>query len=208
MTIILYSGTPGSGKSAHMAKDIYWAVKMGRPVVANFDINRGMFKNGAKTFLCVENDVISPDYLVEFARGYFADRKFREGEIKLYIDECGLLFNARTWKQNSEKGWIWFFQQHRKFGYDVILVAQFHEQLDKQLRTLIEYEVNHRKVNNVGLFGKAVSALTLGHPVFVGVTSWYGQKMRLGAEWFVGTRKNFRLYDSFKMFGGDDKVVQ
>lgn len=72
--------------------------------------------------------------------------------------------------------------------------------LDKQVRTIIEYECSHRKVNNVGLFGKIVSILAIGHPVVCGVTRWYGQKMRLSSEFFLGTKKYYRLYDTFKIF--------
>lgn len=198
MSIYLYSGTPGSGKSIHMAKSIYWAVKMGRPVVANFEINRDMFKDGGKSFTYMSNSEMTVNALENYARDYFADHKFREGEIKLYIDEAQIRFNSRDWRNNQE--FCSFATQHRKLGYDVFMVAQHHEMLDKQIRTVIEYEVHHRKVNNVGLFGKVVGLLALGHPVIVGVTTWYGQRMRLGADWLLGTQKDFRLYDSYKVF--------
>ena len=141
----------------HMAKDIYWHVKMGRPVVANFDINREMFRNGAESFLCLEGEALTPSALVEFARGYFANHKFGEGKIAFYWDEAQTRLNSRDWRNNSE--WNTFFQQHRKLGYDVYLVCQNHEMLDKQARAVVEYEVHHRKVNNVGLFGKVVTVL-------------------------------------------------
>lgn len=197
--IFLYSGTPGSGKSIHMAKDIYWSVKMGRPVVANFEINESMFEDSSTFFYCPDEDM-TPSELVRFAKWWWSDpqHEFREGGIKLYWDEAQIRLNTRDWRRNTE--WIKFFTQHRKLGYDIFLVAQFHEMLDKQVRTVIEYEVHHRKVNNVGWFGKFVSLLAFGHPVIVTVTRWYGQKMRLGSEWMLGTKKNFRLYDSYKIF--------
>ena len=37
--IYLYTGTPGSGKSYHVARDIYFFLHYGRNVIANFDIN-------------------------------------------------------------------------------------------------------------------------------------------------------------------------
>ncbi len=37
--IYLYTGTPGSGKSYHVAKEIYFYLYHGRNVIANFDIN-------------------------------------------------------------------------------------------------------------------------------------------------------------------------
>lgn len=195
--ITLYTGTPGSGKSLHMAKDIYWHVRMGRLVVANFEINKELFKDSS-SFLYVPPDKLSPETLERIAREYFKTHEFKEGAISFYWDEAQIDLNSRTWKKNER--WIPFFTQHRKLGYNVFLVAQHHEMLDKQVRTIIEYECSHRKVNNVGLFGKIVSVLAVGHPVVCGVTRWYGQKMRLSSEFFLGTKKYYRLYDTFKIF--------
>ena len=79
----------------------------------------------------------------------------REGEIRLFIDECAVYFNARNWNDSKRKDWIKFFHsQHRKLGYDVYLVTQFDSMVDKQVRALVEYEFKHRKLNNVGWVGK------------------------------------------------------
>lgn len=198
MSIYLYTGTPGSGKSIHMAKNLFWQIKMKRPAVANFEINNSMFADGGSSFVFMENDELRPDRLEKIARDHFEREPFREGAIKLYIDEAQIKFNSRDWRNNAE--WIKFFTQHRKMGYDVVMVAQHHEMLDKQIRTIVEYEVHHRKVNNVGLFGRCVGILSFGHPVIVAVTTWYGQKMRLGSEWMLGTGRDYKLYDSYKLF--------
>ena len=42
MVLKLYSGTPGSGKSLDVARKIYHALRYGRPVIANFDINTSL----------------------------------------------------------------------------------------------------------------------------------------------------------------------
>ena len=42
--IYFYSGTPGSGKSLHVAKDIYTKLFINKGnVIANFDINRQVY---------------------------------------------------------------------------------------------------------------------------------------------------------------------
>lgn len=200
MTMYLYSGTPGSGKSLHMAKDIYWHLKMHRAVICNFEINTDMFRN-CDSFFYVPNDELCPDRILEICRVWFHDHKFAEGSVSLYIDEAQCIFNSRSdWKTQERADWVRFFTQHRKLGLNVYVIAQMHEMIDKQIRSLTEYEVHHRKVNNVGWFGKCVSLFVLGHPVTCAVTKWYGQKMRLGAEWFIGTRKYYRLYDTYKLF--------
>lgn len=197
--IYLWSGTPGSGKSLHMAERIYYDIKMKRPVVANFEINRNLFKD-SKTFFFCDNADMTPEKLLEFSRWWFRKKPVKEGTISLYIDECSLIFNARDWNREDRKAWVRFFQLHRKAGYNVYLISQMDGMIDKQIRALVEYHVVHRKVNNVGLFGKFVSLFALGHPVVCAVTYWYGQKMRLSAEWFLGRKKFFRMYDTFKLF--------
>lgn len=195
--IMLYTGSPGSGKSLAMATEIYWHVRMGRPVLANFEINTDMFKD-ASSFLYVPDEHWNPKTFEDFAKWYFRDHPFKESAIHIYWDEAQIKLNSRSWRDNQH--WIPFFTQHRKLGYDVTLVCQHHEMLDKQVRSIVEYETNHRKVNNVGWFGKLVSVCCLGHPVICGVTRWYGQKMRLSANWFMGRKKFYRLYDTYKMF--------
>lgn len=202
MTVYLFTGTPGSGKSVHQAMIVYYAIKLGKPVIANYEINTELFKD-ASTFTYLPNDYMTPQALEEYARWYFQDHEFGEGKIKVFIDEAQIKFNSRDWRddgKNNRNDWIKFFTQHRKLGMDVYLVAQFHEMIDKQIRTLVEYEVSHRKVNNVGWFGKLVSIFALGHSVFVGVTRWYGQKMRLSSEWFLGRNKYYQIYDTYKIF--------
>ena len=70
-----------------------------------------------------------------------------------------------------------FFSQHRKYGYDVTLIAQFDRMIDKQLRGLIEYEYIHRKLSNYGFGGKIMS-LIFGGNTFVVVQMWYPLKLK------------------------------
>lgn len=197
--ICLMTGTPGSGKSLHMATDIHWRMKLHKLVVANFEINTSRYDDPS-CFVYVPTNELTPERLEAIAREYFKTHEFKEGAISFYWDEAQINLNSRSWKQNSS--WIPFFTQHRKLGYNVYMVCQYHEMLDKQVRTIVEYEINHRKVNNVGWFGKFVSLFALGHPVVCAVTRWYGQKMRISAEWFIGTKKIYSLYDTYKMFEG------
>lgn len=51
MVLKLYSGTPGSGKSLDVARKIYHALRYGRPVIANFDINTSLIPKCRGTFI-------------------------------------------------------------------------------------------------------------------------------------------------------------
>lgn len=206
--INLYSGTPGSGKSLHTAERIYYALRAGRPVICNFDINIGFVKgrkNRNVAFTSISNDQLNPEYLCSFASSYFASHRMREDWILLVIDEAQLLFNAREWGQTGRKEWLSFFTQHRKYGYEVILVAQFDRMLDRQIRSLIEYEYIHRKVSNFGAWGKVFSVVFLGK-LFVAVKMWYPLHERIGADWFVCKKRFFRLYDTYKNFSEEKEV--
>ena len=161
--IYLYSGTPGSGKSLHQADKVYWRLKMGHPVIANYSINTGVIKHCRGQFIELDNWELKPKVLIEFAKEYFKLHKFSEGAIWLFIDEAQLMFNAREWSASGREEWIAFFTQHRKYGYDVFLVAQFDRMLDRQLRSLIEYEIVHRKVSNFGIKGWIFSLLAGGN---------------------------------------------
>lgn len=198
--ICLYSGTPGSGKSLHTAANIKARLAFGKPVLCNFPVDLDRVKH-PDLFTYIPNDELNPAALVEFSRAYFDGRRVKEEEIFLIIDEAQLLFNAREWQAVNASGWISFFTQHRKYGYHVILIAQFDRMIDRQIRSLIEYEFIHRKVSNFGLFGKIMSMFALGK-LFVAVQMWYPLKEKVGSEFFVARPGLYRLYDTYADFGG------
>lgn len=209
LMISLYSGTPGSGKSLHTADRIVWALRMKHPVICNFDINANIVgqERYDQYFHYVENQDLKPEYLMGFSREYFKGRTVKEDKIVLIIDESQLLFNAREWDKDGRKKWISFFTQHRKFGYAVILVAQFDRMLDRQIRSLIEYEYVHRKLLNFGWRGLLLSMLLLSPRLFVAVKIWYPMKERLGADFFKFKRKYARLYDTYMDFSAEPASV-
>ena len=151
--IYLYSGTPGSGKSLHQAKDIYHWIRRGRCCICNFDIDVTKIPKAKGQFIYLDNEYLRPETLIKFSKVYFKDHPFHEGRLRLYIDECQLLFNAREWQSFGRKEWLSFFTQHRKYGYDIFLIAQFDRMVDRQIRSLIEYEIIHRKASNFGTMG-------------------------------------------------------
>ena len=208
--LYLYTGTPGSGKSLHVASVIRRALRASarhsqggkpvRPVVANFPINPSTC--GYSAFTYVPNDRLTPDFLYSFARDFWGDRPVREDTIYLVVDEAQLLFNSRDWGRGNRAEWIRFLSQHRHFGYCVIFVTQFDRMIDRQIRCLTEYEVKHRKVSSIGLKGRIVSALALGQ-LFVAVYVYYGMNEKTDARFYCGRPSLYRLYDSYALFGAE-----
>lgn len=205
--IELYSGTPGSGKSFHSARRIYYTLAMGKPVICNFPINTSRVKH-PENFHYVENLALTPEYLREFAGDYFRTRGVKEDQILLIIDEAQIMFNARSWDAKGRSDWNAFFQNHRHYGYEIILVAQFDRMLDRQVRSLIEHEYIHRKVTNFGWRGILLSLLMLSPRMFVAVKYWYPVKEKVGSEFFKIKRRYARLYDTHVLLDAPAETVR
>lgn len=199
--ITLYSGTPGSGKSLHLAKDIRDRAMLGKPVIGNFPCNLSSYKRA--NFIYCPNDQMTPDYLIRYSKEYFKTHRFKEGAIWCVMDECQLLFNVREWQQTGRAQWLSFFTQHRKYGYNIILIAQFDRMIDRQIRSLIEYEYVHRKVSNYGI-GGMIFSLIFGGNLFIAVQRWYPLKERIGSEFFHARKKYWSIYDSYATFDADE----
>lgn len=199
MTIYLYSGTPGSGKSLHATRDIRDYLKYKKcDVISNYGVKVDEKWKGRYHYC--PNGELQPASLVLFAVDYWnsGTRRFAEDSLLLVIDECQLIFNSRTWADSDRLNWIEFFSQHRKYGYKIIFIAQSDGMIDKQIRAVIEYEVNHRKIGNFGIFGKLLSVPFKN--LFIAVTRYYTMSERLGAEWFRYSKAIARMYNSYDTF--------
>ena len=200
--ILFYSGTPGSGKSLHTAEVLYWWIKAGKPAIGNININLDMIPTKKeKRYTYKRNDQLTPDFLISYAKDFSKGRSVKEDSLLLVIDECQLMFNARDWNAKGRAAWLEFFTLHRHLGYRIILIAQFDRMIDRQVRSLIEYEYIHRKVSNFGWKGKILSLLAFGN-LFVSVKIWYPMKEKTSSEWYRAKKMYYGLYDTFAMFDG------
>ena len=222
----LYSGTPGSGKSLHIAKLIYTWIRMYKCNVITVNMNiksdyvyqkygkkiprkkRGVIYN----FRDFEH--ISPEFFYNYARKFHT--KGKEHQTVIIIDEAQSFFNPtivkemnQYYKELKQKGikipykdtyrndWLKFFTQHRHLGFDICLVSQFDKLIDSQFRCLFEYNYVHRKVNNYSV-GFILSLL--GISLFLCNQFWYGARLRTGSNMFLYRRKYSKIYDSYKLF--------
>lgn len=236
--IYFYTGTPGSGKSLHMASEIYDALWKGKNVIANFEINDHYFDNAKHPeklgkFIYVSNtDWLNNAYttrisfdpvremnfkgvvpegrysyidgLMSFALQYHKRNRaghIIENQTLLVLDECQELFNNRMWAKKDRLHWMAFFREHRKYGYDVYLISQDDKVIDKQIRSILQYKVEHRSVKNYKLGGRLLAFLR-GGELFVWIMSNYqmrGKDGRMCAEYFTG-KKFYDFYNSYQTF--------
>lgn len=208
--IYFYSGTPGSGKSLQVAKEIVLKLTIKKEnVISNIKINLDGVRNASLfkpknmgRFYYLSNEFFSIDFLYKYAEKFH--QRGKEGQTLLVIDEAQMLFSPTVIKirqQDDSKyraKWLEFFTQHRKLGFNIILVSPFDKLIDAQIRCCLEYNVIHRKVNNY----KIGWLLGLFHiSVFTSIHYWYGANQRIGCEFFMYRKKYSKIYDSYQIFG-------
>jgi zona occludens toxin (predicted ATPase) len=139
----------------------------------------------------------------------FHKRNYRgqiiEDQTLLVLDECQELFNSRSWNRSDRLEWCSFFRQHRKYGFDVYLISQDDKVIDKQIRSILQYEWEHRCVNNYKLLGRIMGFLA-GGKCFVYVKRMYGIKgkeSKVKSKFFQGQPRYYSFYDSYKTFTRD-----
>jgi zona occludens toxin (predicted ATPase) len=193
----MYTGTPGSGKSLHAAQEILDASLRGQQVIANFPVKptKKQLRTG-KLPLYWDNGDISVKRLVQYAKK--SHKKGKEGQTLLIIDECSILFNCRAFNAAGRNEWIKFFSQHRKYGYNIIMITQWDRLIDRQIRMMAEFNVVHRKVNHFHVIGLLLTLFRI--KLFCYIDVWYGAKEVSGKRFFLGKRKLYKMYDSYAEF--------
>lgn len=185
MSLYVYSGVPGSGKTYHAVKDIS---QSRAPVVTNISV-RGL---GHVAVLGV--DEITPRLLMAYSSYYFRAHEYRENELLLVIDEAQLLFNSRKWNDADRFAWLEFLSQHRKYGYRVIFIAQSIEMIDKQFRCLCEFDVRHTAASSISLFTRFLSKF--GVRATCANYYYFDSDTRIAREIFYISKRYYDLYDT------------
>ena len=198
MSIELYSGTPGSGKSLDACRTIRRQLKRGGKVITNFKVRKDEDCKGSIDY--IPNNELNPGIITSIALDYWSSKPFKEDGILLVVDECQLLWNSRLWNSDPFRmQWLELMSQHRKFGLRIILICQSDIMIDRQFRTLIEYEVKHIKVGNLGFVGKLMKVFTFGE-LFYAKQIYYGEKVKVDSYFFRYSKKIGSMYDTLTTF--------
>lgn len=223
MSILAIQGTPGSGKSSIMVADMAEFLLSGGVVAMNFDlspnwldilcntsfryrtgrVDRELFRRSLYD-RCFK--IGTQDTILDLGKRLHGLTKLRgkQGVGRLYIDESQLLFNSREWKGNM--GFIEFFTQHRKLGWDVYLITHTLDMIDKQIRGLVELETRLRDLQKVKLLGLfPVPWLWLCFkPTFLAITRYAGISAGAGEKFstrLIPLSPSYKdLYDTCEVF--------
>ena len=210
MSIKLFSGFVGSFKSYNATRigcQVADAPLRKSWVVANFPIKpkKTMFSKWRKKkfnqprWIFKKNDDLTVDFLVKKSLEMGWNKK--ESSALVIFDEASIPFNSRNWNKPDRMDWIEFLSQSRKFGYDFIFITQDAKMLDKQIRALCEYEVQHKKMNNMFPFMLLTPfKISLG----ASISFWNGVKGRGALQMFIFNKSIADRYDTLRIFNDQD----
>jgi len=137
--IVIFTGLPGSGKSA----------KLSRTAIDIFYRNRAWYKKTGIKRLVYTNLKFSKAVEKEFSEFivYWTDLRQLTvlRDVDVLIDEVATYFDARLWETLSLEMRRWL-QQHRKFGIEIYGTAQDFAQVDKAFRRLTSNLLYLRKL--------------------------------------------------------------
>ncbi len=180
--VVFFVGTPGSGKSYEAVKKIVDNLLLGRTVCTNVDgMNDSRCLEYTKTLVGMDDytfsqrfrfldadqvkhfwkteKVINLQFMQDEDTGIFNDVPTESNELicphgsLIVIDEAHKFFNSRDWQNTSNRELADWASTHRHFGYDLVLITQDIDKVEKQVRSLTEWCYYFRKIN---FFGGAV----------------------------------------------------
>lgn len=198
MSIVLYSGTPGSFKSYHAVKSCISWLKSGGNLITNFplDYKKSIKKPVSGVYEYVNNLDLTVEYLLDFAVKHH--KPSVKAQTLIVIDEASIKFNSRDFMVKDRMRWINFFANHRHFNFDVIMITQQDRMLDRQIRGLIETEYKHRSIKNYKTFGFLLYSLFGG--CFMCIEVWYPCKLNVGSSFNIFNKKIASCYDTMGLF--------
>lgn len=169
--IVFFVGTPGSGKTYEAVKKIVDNLRIGRTVCTNIDgMDDPQCREYMKSMLGLDDFTyhhnfrfLTRDQVTKFWKSEEKEKILPlSGEIVkhkelicpkgslIIIDEAHKFFNARDWQNKENRELADWASTHRHEGYDLVLITQDIEKVEKQVRSLTEWSYFFRKVNFLG----------------------------------------------------------
>jgi hypothetical protein len=182
--IYAVTGTPGAGKSWYAVKRVLDAIQRGQPVATNVTLVEGWAellarrslrlrlsrRNMRRTIERYESLLhqLPPEDPAELLRIRLGGRG--EGRGIAVLDEAHEWLNARFWAEADRKDLVRWFSTHRHYGWDVYLLTQYLDSIDKQVRDRVEWHVVCRNLRN----HKALGIRWVPFNLFLAIHVWSG----------------------------------
>lgn len=149
--IICVAGTPGAGKTYDITKKIMDNLRLGRVVYTNIDgFDDSAIRQAQKVYCGLDDwDYETRMIFLDKEKSRYFWRFCKPGSL-IVIDEIHKYFNSRDWQSPENREFVDWASTHRHEGFDLIMITQALEKVDKQARSLVEWTYFYRKVNYFG----------------------------------------------------------
>lgn len=189
MSIILYTGIPGSGKSyCAVYEMMFGGIQEKYFILHNIKgLKPQYFNEHVKDWREIAPETVSEFFTVKYFEPIVKDAKEKYGKaILLIVDEAWEYFEKLT-DENLE-----FFSWHRHIGMDIWLITQDASDLQRGLRKRAEYEITGNKSTIVDHF----------------VYTYKANRTRFRVRKLPKKEEVFRAYQSFDVDGAEKKKSQ
>ncbi|MEN2384179.1 zonular occludens toxin domain-containing protein [Comamonas sp. A7-5] len=204
MPVYVVQGKLGTGKGKYCMLKMHDALLDGRRVATNFDLFLdGLMPSKSKVTAVRVPDKPTAQDLDDIGPGNPEDRFNEERNGVLVLDELGSWLNSRGFNSPERAALLDWLIHARKKGWDVYLVVQSIDMIDKQVRVgLAEYQVrliraDKIKLPIVGSFLGKRGRLPRLHIANVSLTDVPG--VTIDREWFKGEYLH-KGYDTLQIF--------
>lgn len=218
--IYLWTGTPGSGKSLHLAHEVRDYLRYNKRVISTCNINTGMcFMNRLQQFLfniskgkldfhCSDPreknfyylplEECHPNVFYEFAARHHVEGK--ENQTIIFLDECVALFSPTVLSDNIKlwNEWDKFFRIHRHLGFTIVLIPQSKRLISRKVIEYCELEVKHYNRKHHRTLGFFLSLILGGF--FSYTVCWRGDKKPVEQHFFTYRPFYGNMYNSYSYF--------
>lgn len=199
MADYLVTGKKGNGKSLICVGRIRDALRAGKPVATNLDLDLvamlGPYHRTARVIRLPDRPTRADMELI----GVGNDKVDESGNGLVVLDELATWLNARSYADKGRQELLDWFVHSRKLGWDTYLIAQGPEQIDKQIRqTQCEFHVICRRMDRVKIAGFKLPRV---HVAFVK----YGMDRDsiMSERWVYRGNDLFACYDTRQRFRED-----
>ncbi|ENE8564930.1 hypothetical protein ABN789_005205 [Salmonella enterica] len=131
MTVKWVTGKLGAGKGLYCDYEMQKYYREGRRVVTNYVVDTRLLDPDSDNPVTVIPCHPRAEDLLALGRGCPASEKEKFGAI--FLDEAGTWLNSRTYADKTRLSLIDWFIHSRHLGWDVFIIVQNEEMIDKQI---------------------------------------------------------------------------
>jgi len=207
MPVYFVTGGLGSGKGLAAISQIKQYAFLGKKIAGNIDVYLEHLCEKIDSRVTYTRLPDRPTKADLMALGSGNDTYDNDNNSLLVLDELATWFNSRTWQDKGRADLLDWLVHSRKHGWDVILIVQSIEVVDKQLtESLLDYHVPMSDLGkiNVPIIGRAWSHLSpknkpLKLPKIHMGTLWYKNKVKAD-KWIFRAKALYKAYDTKQIF--------